>query len=152
MFFYPAYGAGYIPIEKRNANTDERQAGQVLRLFFAIRSACLTAHASRARNYRLFSKNAARLISYREKPKKPKKPQNIKPAGRTVRLYFMAFFRALCSESISYTTRAAPLKIASKYRARGRAGQANRAGRADSLSRAASFCAWAWCSALRRGA
>ena len=85
---------------------------------------------------------------------------NASAARCALRLYFMAFFRALCSEPINYTARAAPLKIAGEYRAKEparrtrQAGQAGQAGRAASLSRAASPCAWARAHirALMRGA
>lgn len=79
MFFCLAYGAGYIAIEKRNANTDKRQAGQVLRLFFLLSAPpdCQR-KASRARNCRLFLKNAARLISLSRKAEKAEKAAKYK--------------------------------------------------------------------------
>ena len=42
---------------------------------------------------------------------------NASAARYALRLYFWAYFRAICSEPINYTSRAAPLKIAGKYRA-----------------------------------
>ena len=86
MFFCLAYGAGYIAIEKRNANTDKQQAGHRPACFleklrqakplFAIRSALLLAQAQQgAKLLPIFKKCRAadKLIKKNRKSRKSRK-------------------------------------------------------------------------------